>query len=199
MQMRFVEEYIQDPSSASRAAKRAGYSLSTAPEVASRLLADPRVQRMIEEATQQAIKALGITKERVLQELAVIAFSNPNSVITMDEKGEPVIDLLSLKSDKSGATEVSISVVNGRSGKQKIVNIKTVKPADKVAALEKLGKAMNMFKEQVEVTQKVSLVDLIEQSYGPQEIEQPDYLAIESSPVEESTQPELPLESNSSQ
>lgn len=186
MQMRFVEEYIKDPTSQSKAAKRAGYSISTAPEAASRLMADPRVQRLLEEATQRAIRALGITKERVLQELAIVAFSNPNAVITLDENGEPTIDLAGLSRSKDGAGEVSISSMTGRGGTTKIVQVKSVKPADKVAALEKLGKAMNMFTDKVEITNKLSLQDLIEQSYGDVEVlEQPEFAMIESHPISE--------------
>ena len=55
MQLRFVTEYISDSSSVKAAAIRAGYSIDTASQQGSRLLADPRVQSLINEANKNPV------------------------------------------------------------------------------------------------------------------------------------------------
>jgi len=160
-QLKFIEEYLIDSSSARGAAIRAGYSINTATQQASRLLADRRVIKAIEEAQSKATKSLGITAERVLQELALIAFSKPGELIRINEEGEIEISAQDLKDDRSGAAEVSVT--SGKSGK--VLQVKTIKPADRLAALEKIAKHLNMFKDQVEITTTASLAELVEASF----------------------------------
>lgn len=158
-QLRFVEEILIDPSSQTGAAKRAGYSLSTATQAASRLMADPRVKEAIRLAQETRIKAIGITTERVLQELARIAFADVGDQIEVSEDGE--FDLSKLRGTSS---EVVVNTISGKSGKSKAVTVKTVKQADRLAALEKLGKHLGMFKND-EVQINLTLDKLVEQSY----------------------------------
>lgn len=164
-QMRFVTEYVSDPSNAAAAAKRAGYSVDTAKEAASRLLQTIKIKKAISQAQAHAVKALNITAERVLQELALIAFARNDDIITTDENGETDINLHGLSvQNKNSPTEVSVSTSSSKSGKVKTVTVKGVKLSDKQAALERLGKHLGMFKEQIEVSATHSLVDLVEQS-----------------------------------
>lgn len=170
-QMRFVEEYVKDPTSAAAAGRRAGYTSSSASTVCARLLRDPRVMKMIDEATAYATKQLGITKERILQELALIAFASTKGMIKKDEDGDDVVDSGVLNSNHGAPLELSVTSVKGSRGVVKNIQYKTVRVADKTAALNLLGKHLNMFKDQVEVTGKMSLLDMIENSYKPPEIE----------------------------
>lgn len=165
MQVRFVEEYVQDPTSITKAAKRAGYALETANVAGSRLMADPRIKHAIQVAQDTRAEAIGLSKERVLQELAKIAFAAPGEEIKTTLDGD--IDMQSIK---GSLAEVIVSTTTGRS-KYKNISVKTVKIADKITALVKLGQHMGMFKDQVEVTGKLSLAELIDQSYKPDIIE----------------------------
>lgn len=171
MELRFVEEMIKDGSVQKKAAIRAGYSIDTASQAASRMMNDPRVQNMIEQANKKAVEVVGITAARVLQELALIAFARPGDVIKIGDDGEADVDLKGLSNDKSSGSEVSISTVSGAGGKKsKAVSVKTVKPADKVAALVTIAKMSNFFpKEQIEVTGKLTLAELIAQSFDSDE------------------------------
>lgn len=171
MELRFVEEMIKDGSVQKKAAIRAGYSIDTASQAASRMMNDPRVQNMISEANKKAVEVVGITAARVLQELALIAFARPGDVIKIGDDGEADVDLKGLSNDKSSGSEVSISTVSGAGGKKsKAVSVKTVKPADKVAALVTIAKMSNFFpKEQIEVTGKLTLAELIAQSFDSEE------------------------------
>lgn len=169
MQLRFVREYIKDPINATAAAKRAGYSFSTAAHHASKLLADPRVQLLLEEASEKAISNLAITKERVLQELWLIATANPKDAITIGPDGEPEVNIAGMANDIAAAQEIIISKTTG-SKNTKNITVKGPKTADKVAALVRIGQHLGMFKEQVEVTH-TSLEKLIEASMGPEMIQ----------------------------
>lgn len=158
MQIRFVSEYIADSSSTRAAMIRAGYSIDTAEQAGSRLLKDPRVQALISEANQKAAAGLRITAERVLQELWKIAGANPGDTILLDVDGEASID-------PKAAGELTVTTVSGGEKKVKSVTAKTIKPGDKLNALEKIAKITNMFpKEEKEIKVELSLTELIEQS-----------------------------------
>lgn len=163
-QWRFVEEYLIDPSSQAKAAIRAGYSEDSAPQIASRLLAMPKVQEAIEHAQRMRAEEIGISKTRILQELALVAFSKINELQLEDLENTPLQMIAS--QSKNFPTEVIVSSTKGKNA-GKTVTVKTVKIADKLAALDKLGKHLGMFKEQVDVSGSLNLTKLIEDSYKP--------------------------------
>lgn len=157
MQLRFVREYIADSSSTRAAMIRAGYSIDTVDQAGSRLLKDPRVQKMIQDANTIAAKSLGITAERVLQELWKIAGADPGDVVTIEDDGASIAP--------RSAGELTVTTISDNGRKTKSVTAKTVKPADKINALEKIAKITNMFpKEDKEIKVELSLTDLIEHS-----------------------------------
>nr|WP_312967783.1 terminase small subunit [Brucella intermedia] len=74
-QERFVAEYLIDLN-ATQAAIRAGYSEKTAQQQGSRLLLNVVVQEAIAKGREKTAAKLEITKERIVDELAKIGFSN---------------------------------------------------------------------------------------------------------------------------
>ena len=72
-QRRFVEEYLVDLN-ATAAARRAGYSERTADHIGPELLGKTWVAVAIQEAMQQRSRRTEITQDRVLNELAIVAF-----------------------------------------------------------------------------------------------------------------------------
>jgi len=74
-QQRFVEEYLKDLN-ATKAAARAGYSAKTSNEQGSRLLANASVAEAIAKAKAARSARTEITQDRVLKELARLAFSD---------------------------------------------------------------------------------------------------------------------------
>lgn len=164
LQKRFVEEMILDPSNASAAAKRAGYSPTSSKEIAYDLLQDPRVREQIDEVNNAAIKRLGITKERILQELASIGFANLKHIMTQDADGNTDVNLAYLPEGLT-APITKIKITNGKKGKRDV----DISLADKRQALMDLAKMMGWNKDQVEVTGKVSLEQLIEASMLPED------------------------------
>lgn len=82
---RFVDEYLIDRN-ATQAAIRAGYSPKTAKAQGSRLLTYADVREAVEVKTERASERAVITRERVLEELALLAFSDVGHY-TFDDAG----------------------------------------------------------------------------------------------------------------
>ena len=82
-QKRFVKEYMIDLN-ATQAAIRAGYSPETAYSIASENLRKPEIENYI--AKEQAIISArtGVSVDRVLKELARIAFVNADNLIDIE-------------------------------------------------------------------------------------------------------------------
>ena len=173
MAFRFVEEYLKDSTSVGagkKAAIRAGYSIDTSKVAASRLLADPRVVKLIEQSQKKGLEICGITAARVMQELALVAFAKPGDIIRTDADGEATVNLLDLSKDSASGVEVNVSTITSGDKKSRAVSVKTIKPSDKIAALTTLAKLGNMFpKQEIEVSGKLSLADLISQSFDEDE------------------------------
>ena len=85
-QRRFAAEYVAD-CNATQAAIRAGYSKKTANEQGCRLLANVNIQAEIEKRLQKPLKKLEVTQERIVAELARIAFSDIKDVAKWGKSG----------------------------------------------------------------------------------------------------------------
>lgn len=85
-QERFVDEYLVDLN-ATAAAKRAGYSEKTARSQGQRLLTNVDIQAAIQKRQARLRGKLEITQERVLEELAAIAFANGTDFATINRNG----------------------------------------------------------------------------------------------------------------
>ena len=81
-QKRFVEEYLLDLN-ATQAAIRAGYSPDTAREIGCENLTKPDISRAIAKAMAERSRRTGINQDRVVRELAKIAFVNASDVIDL--------------------------------------------------------------------------------------------------------------------
>jgi len=82
----FALEYMVDRN-ATKAAERAGYSKKTAKQQGSRLLSNVDIQALIQGSHQKRAEKLEITTDRVVQEIAMVAFANMGLVCDWDEEG----------------------------------------------------------------------------------------------------------------
>ena len=108
----FVEEYLIDLN-ATQAAIRAGYSPDTAQQMGSENLSKPVIKNAIDKAIADRSRRTGINQDRVIQEIAKMAFLNPVDVIDMDEatiKGEANRD------DTACIASVKVKVIPGEGG-----------------------------------------------------------------------------------
>ncbi len=160
-QKRFIEEYLIDLN-ATQAAIRAGYSPDTAYSIGNENMKKPEIKAKIDKAMAERSKRTGVNADRVVRELAKIAFVNAGDVIDAETA--------TLKPDAAREDTAAIQSVKvktfGEDGLER-----EIKMADKLKALELLGKHLGMFKDKVELsgtleTEKNKLDDLIQQMRG---------------------------------
>lgn len=136
-QKKFVEEYLIDLN-ATQACIRAGYSPKTAMEQGYQLLQKTSVQEAIAESMAERSRRTGINQDRIVQELARIAFVKITDVVDSDGEINTNASDDDLACIESYKVEDSDSV-NGSSSKRE------VKLASKIKALELLGKHVGMW------------------------------------------------------
>lgn len=158
----FADEYLIDLN-ATRAYRKAYPSVKkdeTAAQAGSRMLRNVKVAEYIAERMQARQERTEITQDRVLEELAAIAFARATDYAEVKD------DQVFIK-DSAGLSENQIKAIAGiKQGKFGI----EVKLNDKEKALELLGRHLGMFKDRVEVSgleeEKTKLSDLIRQMRG---------------------------------
>ncbi len=140
-QARFVEEYLIDLN-ATQAAVRAGFSVKSAGEIGSRLLKNVNVSQALGVAMAERSKRTGINQDRVVRELARIAYAKAGDIID-DEDGRLRPGL----SDDDAACVQSIRVRSFPDGTEREVRL-----YDKQRALELLYRHTGGAPERVDVT-----------------------------------------------
>lgn len=136
-QRQFVQEYLVDLN-ATAAARRAGYSEKTADRIGPELLGKPWVSAAIQEAIALRERRTAITQDRVIAELAAVAFANGTDFAQIQGNGHVFFTPTEqLTPEKKRAVA---SIKEGQFGTE-------VKTYDKIRALELLGKHLGMFSD----------------------------------------------------
>lgn len=158
----FADEYLIDLN-ATRAYRVAYPSVKkdeTAAAAAARMLRNVKVAAYIQERMQERQKRTEITQDRVLQELAAIAFAKATDYAEIKNECVRIKDTEEL--DEQQARAIA-GIEEGKFG------IK-VKLNDKEKALELIGRHLGMFKDKLEVSgleeEKKKLGDILEQLRG---------------------------------
>jgi len=161
-QMLFVKEYLVDLN-ATAAARRAGYSEKTAKSIGQENLTKPDIAAAIAEATKKNLDGLDVTTERVLKELARIAFADIRPMFDEDGHLRPMLDLDEDTVRMIGSVEVTKERSYKR-GEDDVITeyITKVRPWDKLGALNTLAKHLRLTTEsRVEHTADVTLIELL--------------------------------------
>lgn len=162
-QKRFCDEYLVDLC-ATQAAIRAGYSAKSAQEQGSKLLSNGMVRVRIDAAMAKQSRRTGVTADRVIRELARVAFVNAPDVINMDEAS---IRKDAARDDTAAIASVRVKTIPGddHDGVER-----EIKLADKLKALELLGRHLGMFDDKLTVagTLPVKIVDDIPDASPPE-------------------------------
>ena len=147
-QERFVQEYLIDLN-ATQAAIRAGYKEKTANEQGARLLTKVSIKQAVNVALEERAARIEITQDKVIKELARVAFADPRKIFIWGPGGVILRDSNDLTDDEAAAvSEVSETTTeNGGTVKAKLL--------DKLKALELLGKHLGMFNK-LEVKNEIS-------------------------------------------
>lgn len=152
LQKRFVDEYFVDYNGTA-AAIRAGYSPKSAKDIAYELMRNPDIQEMIELKNARLSARLGVSQERIKNELASVAFANMRNFVDIKNGVLEVKNMEDISELDSAAIQ-EITVTPTKTGK-----VIRVKLADKKAALELLGKTENMFTDRLEVKDMTNRAD----------------------------------------
>ena len=151
-QRRFVEEYLIDLN-ATAAARRAGYSEKTADRIGPELLGKTCVSNAIEAAQKKRSARTEVTQDRVILELARIAFLDPRKVFKWGPDGVTLLPSDGLTEDEAAAVcEVSQTFSDtGGSIKGKV--------HDKIKALDLLCKHLGITvdKKNIELAGSVNI------------------------------------------
>ena len=151
----FVQEYLVDLNG-TKAAIRAKYSKKTARFQAARLLSRVNVQAAISAAMKKREARTEITQDRVLEELAVIGFSDLRNHIEINDDTGAIRakGFDQMPGNSSRALEMIREdrvIREDAKGNDSIINEKiTFKLHSKIGALELLGKHLGMFPTKLE-------------------------------------------------
>ena len=142
-QKRFVDEYLIDLN-ATQAAIRAGYSAKTADRIGPELLGKTCVSEAISNAMAERSRRTGVNQDRIVLELAKIAFIRMTDVVDSNgriKQNASADDLSCIESIKYKESD------NEYGGSVE----REVKIASKLKALELLGKHVGMWNDKLNV------------------------------------------------
>lgn len=144
-QRRFVAEYLMDLNG-TQAAIRAGYSKRTAAFIAAENLKKPYIAREIQKAMDERAERTGVSAERVLQEIARIAFFDLRKAFNPDGSLRPISDM----DDETAAVVASLDVTELLDGDgMPTGRLKKIRFADKLGALTLLARHLGMLNDKV--------------------------------------------------
>ena len=153
-QLQFVNEYMIDMN-ATKAAIRAGYSAKTASRIAVELLNKTHVSDAVHVALTRRAHRTEVTADRVISELAKLAFFDPRKLFDADGKPVEIADL----DDDTAACVAGLDVQDSFEyigGKKEFVGyVKKYKLADKKGALELLARHLGLLIERVALKAEV--------------------------------------------
>lgn len=157
----FADEYLIDLD-AKNAAIRAGYKPTTAAKASEWIRAEnptkPRLRDEIQRRMAERSRRTGVTADRVIAELAKVAFANMADIVDL-ETGEYL-------PDAKAADLAAISSVKVKSTPS--TTEREIRLADRNRALELLGKHLGLFADNVNINATVPVIadDIREDAAG---------------------------------
>jgi phage terminase small subunit len=146
-QQRFVDEYLIDLN-LTQAAIRAGYSRKTAHVIGQENIKKPAVAEAIAARQQSLQQQTGITRDRVLRELAAIGMSDIRRLYDENGNLRPIHELdADTAASIAGIETDEIYGPNTDQGREVIGQTRKVKRFDKTRALELLGRHLGLWQE----------------------------------------------------
>lgn len=126
-------------------------------DTASKLAANPEVHQRVTDLVQKAASANEVTVERVLKELARLAFFDVAKLVGEDGRPLPISQI----DEDTRRAVVGLDVATVGNAQQGMGEVLKLKMADKGANLERLGRHLKMFVDKVELSGSVALADAI--------------------------------------
>jgi len=141
---RFAQEYASNGGLAQQAALAAGYAKSTASKCTQRLVGNCRAR--IRELQAETAQRLGVTRERVIEEVAAIAFSRLEHVLDLSPTGVTPRGWEDMPPAERAAVAEASQTVTESGGTIR------VKMHDKLGALDKLARTLGLYDDKLTVT-----------------------------------------------
>lgn len=153
----FISEYLKCLNG-SEAARRVGFGKKNPDCIAAELLGKPHIQEAIRIAQEARQARTNITVDRVLQELAILAFSNIKNYVWNGEELDVAedVDPAAMRAVSSVTTETSYDK-NGEPHEKKKFTLWS-----KTEATKMLGSHLQMFIDKHELSAGPSIVDFID-------------------------------------
>ena len=141
----FVQEYLIDLN-AKQAAIRAGYSPANAEFQGHQLINNPKVKQAIELAMYEREQRTKVTQDRVIEELAKIAFINSTDVVNSYDAS---LHNGASREDTAAISSIRVKRFPAREG---FGVEREIKLHDKIRALDLLGKHLGLFNDKLNIT-----------------------------------------------
>lgn len=153
LQRLFVDEYLVDMN-ATQAYIRAGGSPSSAKQCGHSMLRKPLVSAAIDAAIDERLRDTRVSAQRVVLELAKLAFANMADYMRVGLDGDPVTDFSNIDRDQAAAlSEITVDdFIEGRGEDARAVRRVKFKLHDKRGALVDLGRHLGLFPERHQIT-----------------------------------------------
>lgn len=154
----FVREYLRD-ANGTRAAVAAGYSEKTAAVAASKLLRKVKVAQELGNLRKKLCDKLEVSAEKVLQGIAELAFFDMRKFFTAAGNLIPIHDLDDQTARALKGCDVEKLFKHfGKGQAEESGTITKIRVADRLEALELLGRHLKMFTDKLEVTDSQEIV-----------------------------------------
>lgn len=157
---------------ATRAAKEGGYSAKTAHAIGHKLLMKAEIEARIAAIKAERFKALHMSADEALAEIAKVARFNMKAVTHITPDGDPYIDLnLATEDDMAALAELSIEDftdgrevdADGNTIKRDVRRVK-VKAHNKIGALTLVARAHGLLTDKVEHSASDGFVELMREA-----------------------------------
>ena len=155
---RFAEKYFETLNG-SESALYAGYSSKTSAEQGYQLLKREDIQQYLSELRKKEAKKHNVTKERLIEEYAKIAFFDIRDIYNEDGNLVNIKDLDSKSAGAIASIKSFEEYETDKAGNKNLIGTnKEVRVFDKIRALQDLGKHLGLFEKDNE--QKKSEVNI---------------------------------------
>lgn len=141
-QKKFADRYLETVNGKDSAIY-AGYSEATARFKASELLREPTIKAYIDEQRHIIETEMGVTRERLIKEIAALCYTNPKNYYLPENR---LMDVAQMD-DEHAAAVSSVKTYEDRSGGEVVGHVQELKFHDKLKALEMLGKILGVFEK----------------------------------------------------
>jgi phage terminase small subunit len=156
----FCEEYVIDRN-ATRAAIAAGYAKKTARGTGSRMLTNANIKKYISELAKKVSDKLEITSERVLDEIASMAFYDIADLVEISD-GNEITGLTSPQDIRKLPRNIRRAITGW---KYDALGNFIIKLADRSKALDQLARHLSLYNDKIELGGLDALAERLERAH----------------------------------